>query len=369
MVEEELVSGRVVPTTRRTVGEDASTPRARGEAVAQPPRADEAEYKRGLAIVGGITLLFASNSPALHAAFTATESAPPFLLLNALVSIVALSGLLFGGALMNEAVPLPSTLDRSASASFDQTSLLAGLELGGWKMLGTTANLYGLSLTSADHGAFLIQLTTFIVPLVQGLRGVPIPPRIWQAIGLAVGGLYLFTQDPGSSGSSLLGDGFCVLAAGLYATYDLRLFHWGSRVQPRPLITTKIAVQALLSVALLLVADAPNAYAYLQAAAAGASTDGAPLALLATVALWCGVMVNAVAPFLQVSGQQAIGPARAQVLYASQPLWAALLSYALLHETVGLEGAAGGALFLAAVLLAATAPAPDPDCEDENCEV
>jgi len=38
--------------------------------------------------------------------------------------------------------------------------------------------------------------------------------------------------------------------------------------------------------------------------------------LLALVVLWCGVVVNAIASFLQVGGQQAIGPARAQVLYA-----------------------------------------------------
>ena len=79
--------------------------------------------------------------------------------------------------------------------------------------------------------------------------------------------------------------------------------------------------------------------------------------------------MNAVASFLQVGGQQAIGPARAQVLYASQPLWAALLSLVFLGETVGAEGVAGGAAFLAAVFIAASAPEPDPDCGLDNCEV
>ena len=72
---------------------------------------------------------------------------------------------------------------------------------------------------------------------------------------------------------------------------------------------------------------------------------------------------------LQVGGQQAVGPARAQVIYASGPLWASLISLVVLGETVGVQGAVGGAAFLAAVLLAATAPAPDPDCEDDICEV
>ena len=128
-----------------------------------------------------------------------------------------------------------------------------------------------------------------------------------------------------------------------------------------------------------------------------------------------------------MSGQQAVGPARAQVVYSSQPLWAALLSLVFLGgtlcqnqnfeaawrysddasstrvegrprefapckneprrgrddisgrsdsvvdlhtgETVGVQGACGGALFVAACFLAATAPEPDPNCGVENCEV
>ena len=86
-------------------------------------------------------------------------------------------------------------------------------------------------------------------------------------------------------------------------------------------------------------------------------------------ALWSGLIVNAFASILQVSGQQAVGPARAQVVYASQPLWAALLSLVFLGETVGVQGVLGGALFVAACFLAATAPDPDPNCGVDNCEV
>jgi drug/metabolite transporter (DMT)-like permease len=74
-------------------------------------------------------------------------------------------------------------------------------------------------------------------------------------------------------------------------------------------------------------------------------------------------------PVLQVGGQQAIGPARAQVIYASGPLWAALISLVALGETVGVEGCVGGAAFLTAVLIAASAPAPDPNCFADDCEI
>lgn len=46
-----------------------------------------------------------------------------------------------------------------------------------------------------------------------------------------------------------------------------------------------------------------------------------------------------------------------------------MLAVLLLGETVGTEGVLGGAAFLVAVFLAATAPPPDPDCGEENCEI
>ena len=57
--------------------------------------------------------------------------------------------------------------------------------------------------------------------------------------------------------------------------------------------------------------------------------------LLLGVTLWSVVVVNAVAPFLPVGGQQAIGPTRAEVLYASQPLWS---------QDVTISGMAGSAM-------------------------
>ena len=187
-------------------------------------------YQRGIATVGFITVLFASNSPVLHSAFTMTSShnPPPVLLINAAVTVVGCLGVLLISPFLGKFVPGPSkkqtsTTDDSTTYAvpflrnfiqFMGPTTLAGAELGLWKTLGTTANIWGLSQTSADHGEFLIQLTTLIVPTVQGLSGVPIPTRIWTAIGLALGGVLVFTQDPSQSDcASLQGDLQCVLAA------------------------------------------------------------------------------------------------------------------------------------------------------------
>jgi drug/metabolite transporter (DMT)-like permease len=258
--------------------------------------------------------------------------------------------------------------------------VVAGVELGFWKTLGTTANLYGLSLTSSNHAAFLIQLTTLIVPSVQGLMGVPVPKRIWTSIALALSGIYLFTQDMTGAGGSnaadmftstntmALGDALCVVAAGFYATYDLRLFNYGKKVPPLPLIRTKIAVQAMLSCLMVATLGGGLNEIITYVRDISSSTD---CFLIGSAVLWSGLIINAIVPFLQVSGQQTVGASRAQVVYASQPLWASILSFTLLGETLGENGLKGGFLFLAAIFLAASAESPDANCNDDNdnCEV
>lgn len=370
----------------------------------------DGEYTLGLAIIGFITLLFSSNSPILHAAFANSSNPPSVLLLNAATSSIALMGLLLFGPILNSVVPLPSSLKQNQDQEQQQKNelesstsslvtdmtiatgignndkkgldcIIAGAELGLWKTLGTTANLYGLSLTSSNHAAFLIQLTTLIVPSVQGLMGVPVPKRIWTSIVLALSGIYLFTQDMSGSGGGadalikstntmLLGDALCVVAAAFYATYDLRLFNYGKKVPPLPLIRTKISVQAFLSCIILSFfgeRDGLNEIgAYVQELITSSSGD---LLLVGSAMCWSGLIINAIVPFLQVSGQQMVGASRAQVVYASQPLWASILSFILLGETLGEDGMKGGFLFLVAIFIAASAESPDADCGTDNCEV
>ena len=335
---------------------------------AEEDQVTEDSYQRGLATIGFITLLFASNSPALRSVFDLSVVSPPVLLINAGVTLIGLLGVVLTAPLMNQiVVDIPKTkLDTGSNfvSRIVGLSTYAGFELGLWKTIGTTLNIYGLSATSSDHGAFLIQLTTLIVPTIQGIQGVPIPPRIWGAIGLALGGVGIFSQDPSQADcASVQGDLMCALAAVFYATYDLRLFKWGKIVNTSELITTKMATQSALSLGLLVALSGEETKEYI----AGVTSEDAMLA--ASVVIWSGLAVNCVAPYLQVSGQQAVGPSRAQILYASQPLWASVMSFVFLHEAFGTEGLIGGSLFLVAMFLAATAEMPDPNCPAKECEV
>lgn len=321
------------------------------------------EYKRGLLTIGFITFLFATNSPVLHWAFTSGDNPPPVLLVNAAVSIVALVGLLLGGDTLEDTGTLPG--DSNESNKNNNTGWMGGFELGIWKFLGTTSNLYGLAMTTAGHGALLIQLTTLIVPTTRALvYKESISTKLKVSIGLALSGVVCFANDPTGT-PSLLGDGLCVVAAICYSAYDLRLYEYGKVVDVvKPLITTKIATQALLSIGMLFLAP-PSLISGGAAEAASswqessdylrALIDSSECLPVVAAVVWSGVAVNAVAPFLQVGGQQIVGPTKCQTIYASQPLWAAVLAFVFLGERLGLSGVVGGTAFLVALALAATA--------------
>ena len=235
------------------------------------------------------------------------------------------------------------------------------MELGLWKGLGTTCHIYGMALTTANHGAFLLQLTTLIVPVLQGLQGEKIPNQIKLAVGLALAGIIAFTQDPSGAASSdvvidaaqmQLGDSLVLGAAFFYSLYDIQTFYWGREVPRTELVTIKVGFQAVLSIILCAVASREEVVSYVSA--------GPDLSVMIPVVLWSGLIVNALATFLQVGGMQSVGPTRAQTIFASQPLWASILNFVFIGEIMGIQGFVGGGAFLGALFLAATAEAPKP---------
>jgi hypothetical protein len=93
------------------------------------------EYQQGFAIISFITLLNASLAPVWHTVFT--DGGPPPLFLNAVVSVVALIGLLTLGPLLDRNVDSMSALAESNEEKWSIKSFRGGMELGVWKGLGT----------------------------------------------------------------------------------------------------------------------------------------------------------------------------------------------------------------------------------------
>ena len=245
---------------------------------------DQQQQQDGVCTIGLITVLFATNSPVLHGAFSTGPVAPPVLLVNAAVSVVAFVGILLSSSFSSlgdssdsdgntrgnddrddddfnidqqqQLLLLPQRItddDTNEQNPTQQQRLIlrGGLELGMWKFFGTTANLFGLAATSATHGAVLIQVTTVLVPLLRRMvYHDVIPTKVQLSIVGAVVGVACFATETTMSGNggstpTLHGDLCCLVAAICYSAYDLRLYEYGQRIEPEPLIRTKIATQTL----------------------------------------------------------------------------------------------------------------------------
>ena len=365
-------------------------------ALDEPPRAAAAAPAAPLAplvVLSLVPLAWGTYGPAIKSLYS-LEAPPPELLFNWMNYVVSAATLVVVSlvraqleAPSNPSASLAGDSSSSASASgasggadgsdvsdSPRSAMLAGAELGGYLFLGSTMQIFGLRYTSAGRAAFLVQLTTVIVPLLDALlvtKQLP-RPRVLGACLLAFSGVLLLTAGGGGGGEGegaaavaalaggfggpSLGDGLVGAAALIYSMHVVRLSYHAPRLNPLRLARAKEVsrlgyASATLAVGVALSsqqADALGAFV----ASFGDAPDAARLAL--GIVLWNGVVTTAFPTWAQSFGQARVSAGTAQVLYSLQPLWSSLFGFLLLGETFSAAGGAGAALILAAVLLAGT---------------
>lgn len=239
----------------------------------------------------------------------------------------------------------------------------AGLELGVWVFLANVSQVLGLDATSASQAAFLNQLQTVVVPVLAAVTGVQaVSGCSWAASGIALSGVALLSLDKSNEAlSTLNGDGLEVLSALFFSIYILRLGQMAKRHRAAPLVGVKVFAQAVLSAAWVAstamlapaVDDVAASYApggriVPTVGVLGSEWLFGEVAVTAAVVAWTGLVVSALAGYLQARGQAAVKPSDAAIIFASQPLFAAALSALTLGEGFGPDAIAGGFLILSA---------------------
>lgn len=259
------------------------------------------------------------------------------------------------------AAELKAFLNRKDSKSADDDKerysfFPAGIELGIYVFLANIAQVIGLQQTSASRAAFLVQLQTVIVPVMAGVIGkAKIPLNTWVSSLVAVTGVALLSSDKGhGTVSSLSGDALEVTSAFFFSAYVFRLEKYCNTVAANPLVATKIAVQAVLSIGWALFAQVGSSVVHAPSDTPEnvATWTLAAVAINAAVVGWTGLVSSALSGWAQTKGQQGVPASEAVVIFATQPLWASAIATVLLGETFGPQGLAGGALIVFATLLA-----------------
>jgi drug/metabolite transporter (DMT)-like permease len=206
-----------------------------------------------------------------------------------------------------------------------------------WLFLGYVLQTVGLHYSTASNSAFITALYVVIVPLI--LRRFD--RRVWLATGIATVGLWLLVK-PSASGN--LGDFLTLGCAIAFAAHIACLERFTREVDAPSLFAWQMMASVVLLLPTMLIEQAPiQAFAPTTLLLVGLGVTGG----LATGAFAVQMWVQRIVPAQQVA-----------LIFASEPAYAAWLSWYFLGETLDTQGWVGSGLILLAVVVGAYGSGP-----------
>ncbi len=216
----------------------------------------------------------------------------------------------------------------------------ASLIIGVFLFAGYAFQTAGLKYTSAANAGFITGLAVALVPCFAAaasrrLPGLPVA----AGAGLAVVGLALLTLENGLTVS--YGDTLVFFCAVAFALHILAIGRFAPRFDAKILATLQIGVTALLS------------------GVVAASGETLPARLTSDV--WLALAITAIpatalAFLVQTTAQQFTTPSRTAIIFALEPVFAALAGIHLLGETLSGQQILGCVLILAGTLASELLP-------------
>ena len=202
---------------------------------------------------------------------------------------------------------------------------------------GYVLQTVGLRYTSASNSAFLTALYVIIVPLL--LRRFD--RRVIVATIIATLGLWLLVKPDATMN---LGDLMTIGCAIAFAAHIVCLERFTRLFDAPSLLLWQMIAVTLLFLPMM-VLEQPSVHAFVPSAV-----------VLIGLGVTGGLATGAFA--VQMWAQQLIPAQQVALIFASEPAYAAWLSWYFLDETLDLQGWIGSGLILTAVLIGASASEP-----------
>jgi drug/metabolite transporter (DMT)-like permease len=219
---------------------------------------------------------------------------------------------------------------------FSRQDLVAGTLIGVSLFLGYSLQTLGLQTISSSKSAFLSALYVPLVPILQFLVWKRAPrPGVALGIVFAFAGTVLLTSRDGVGLTLGRGELLTIVGALAMAAEILLVGIFAQRGSPQ-----RVTLVQLVTVAVLALATA------------GLAGEAAPQ--LEPMFIACIVALAVASALIQfgMNWAQAFVPAtKATLIYAMEPVWAALVG-AIAGERLGLWQGTGGALIVLAVVVA-----------------
>lgn len=210
-----------------------------------------------------------------------------------------------------------------------------GLGVGVWLAAGYLAQLMGLRAISASRSAFITSMSIAFVPFVAFLL-LRTRPVIGESlgVGLAVAGLVLFSSDAGFSFRP--GDLWTLAGAAAFAIQIVVTHIAGRRSPAVPISMLQIVVGAAAGWTLVFAGGGPHAD---------------PRAVPWGVILYLAIVATAFIVVVQTWALARTSSVKAGVLYATEPVFAAIFAASFFGERMSSREMAGAALILLGVFV------------------
>ncbi len=214
--------------------------------------------------------------------------------------------------------------------------VLPGLLIGTLLFAGYSFQTYGLRWTTPAKAGFITGLSVVFVPLGSALflRRRP-SPAAWIGVGLATAGLALLTlnADMRVAAGDLLVLG-CAIA---FAAHVLLVGHYAPRMSPLDLAAGQIVTVAIL------------AFGFGLLLGGGVPWPGGSVWFAVA---FTGLLATALAFGAQTLAQRFTSPTHTALIFATEPVFAALFSFMLIGEEFTPRALVGCGLILAGMLAA-----------------
>jgi len=228
---------------------------------------------------------------------------------------------------------------RKLSAAEWWVSVRIGLFMFG----GYAFQTAGIALTTPSKAAFITGFSVVLVPVfIAMFWRRRISAWAWAGAFASLAGLYFLTVPREGIADLNRGDLLVLVCAVLYAFQIIFISRYGTQHSLGALSFLQVGVTAMLSLAAVPLLDA---------------TRWEPIRIHFTSEMVFGVIVTAVfttaiAYPLLVWAQRHTSATNTALILASEPVFAAVTSYFVLHERLGARALVGAALILAGILVA-----------------
>ena len=215
-----------------------------------------------------------------------------------------------------------------------------GAVLGTIALVSYVAQAYGLQFISSNRSAFITSLNVLMVPMIGIAFGKRPTMLVLVCALLAFSGIGLMSWE---GGSHLAADAATVVSALAYAWYVIVLSQRTRDHAPRELAATQIVWMAVLGSLWMAVDGLGNDRLQTLAGRIDLPVWGG--------LLYLGVVATAGMLFLQALAQRHVSADKAALVYAMEPVFAALFAWGWLAEVLTPQAALGGAVVVFAVML------------------